>query len=149
MWCSRSRGGGGYAARQAAASPAFVNLLHLVYEQGSGHAAPKQSLYQVLRCLNGKSGLKHAFCFHYDSYVVTALLPVIIPSVSSFDRSPIATGPFLKTMDDQSPLLLLLRIFRFGYGYPCLQESSSTRCKVTCPGPEPGGRASRGEGGSG
>jgi hypothetical protein len=62
------------------ASPAFVNLLHRVYEQGSGRAAPNQSLYQVLRCLKGKSGLKHALYFHYDSYVVTALLPVIIPS---------------------------------------------------------------------
>ena len=63
-----------------AASPAFVKLLHRVYEQSSGHVAPNQSLYQVLRCLKGKSGLKHAFYFHYDSYVVTALLPVIIPS---------------------------------------------------------------------
>ena len=46
------------------ASPAFVDLLHRVYEQGSAHAAPNQSLYHVLRCLKGKSGLKHAFCFH-------------------------------------------------------------------------------------
>ena len=64
-------------------SPAFVKLLHRVYEQGSGHAAPSQSLYQVLRCLKGKSGLKHAFYFHYDSYLLTALLPVIIPSEGS------------------------------------------------------------------
>ena len=64
-------------------STAFVNLLHQVYEQGSGRAAPNQSLYQVLRCLKGKSGLKHALYFHYDSYVVTALLPVIIPSQGS------------------------------------------------------------------
>ena len=65
------------------ASPAFVNLLHQVYEQGSGHAAPNRTIYQVLRCLKGRSGLKHAFYFHYDSYVVTALLPVIIPSQGS------------------------------------------------------------------
>ncbi len=61
------------------ASPNFVNLLRQVYEEGSGRPAPNQSVYQVLRCLKGKSGLKHAFHFHYDSYVVTALLPVIIP----------------------------------------------------------------------
>jgi hypothetical protein len=64
-------------------SPRFVNLLHQVYEVGSRGPAPKQSLYQVLRCLKGKSGLKHAFRFHYDSYVVTALLPVVIPSQGS------------------------------------------------------------------
>ena len=39
------------------ASPAFVDLLHQVYEQGCGRTAPNQSLYQVLRCLSGKSGL--------------------------------------------------------------------------------------------
>ena len=44
-------------------SPNFVNLLHQVYEQGSGRPAPNQSVYQVLRCLKGKSGLKHAFYF--------------------------------------------------------------------------------------
>src|ERR1700751_804367 len=61
-------------------STAFANLLHKVYELGVGVPAPDQSLYQVLRCLKGETGLKHALLFHYDSYVVTALLPVIIPT---------------------------------------------------------------------
>jgi hypothetical protein len=61
-------------------SPSFASLLHQVYELGAGVPAPHQSLYQVLRCLKGESGLKHALLFHYDSYVVTALLPVIIPT---------------------------------------------------------------------
>jgi hypothetical protein len=61
-------------------SPAFADLLHQVYELGAGAPTPDQSLYQVLRCLKGESGLKHALLFHYDSYVVTALLPVIIPT---------------------------------------------------------------------
>lgn len=69
----------GTLLEKLSASPRFVNLLHQVYEQGCGRAAPNQSLYQVLRCLKGESGLKHALRFHYDSYVVTALLPVIIP----------------------------------------------------------------------
>ena len=73
----------GTLLEKLSASSAFVNLLHQVYEQGSGHAAPNQSVFQVLRCLKGKSGLKHALRFHYDSYVVTALLPVIIPSQGS------------------------------------------------------------------
>jgi hypothetical protein len=60
--------------------PEFLSLMHRVYEQGSGSLAPKQSIYQVLRCLKGKSGLKHSLMFHYDSYVVTALLPIIIPT---------------------------------------------------------------------
>jgi len=61
------------------AAPGFVNLMRLIYENGRGHPAPAQSLYQVLRCISGNSGLRHAYFFHYDSYVVTALLPIVIP----------------------------------------------------------------------
>jgi hypothetical protein len=52
---------------------AFVNLLHQIYEQGSGHAAPNQSVFQVLRCvhLSASSSILPAspcqrveFCFY-------------------------------------------------------------------------------------
>lgn len=61
-------------------SPEFIRACQAIYEKGTGKAAPGVPFYQVLRCISGKSGDKHAFIFHYDSYVVTALLPVIIPS---------------------------------------------------------------------
>lgn len=61
------------------ATPAFINLMHRVYEKGCSSPVPTQSLYQVLRCVSGKSGLSQAYFFHYDSYIVTALLPIIIP----------------------------------------------------------------------
>ena len=61
-------------------SPEFIRACKVIYEKGTGKAAPSVPFYQVLRCLSGKSGDKHAFIFHYDSYVVTALIPVIIPS---------------------------------------------------------------------
>jgi hypothetical protein len=108
------------------ASPAFVNLLHQVYEQGSGRPAPNQSLYQVLRCLKGESGLKHAFRFHYDSYVVTALLPVIIPSegspghlVMAPNRRPVRSSYLFNLLDkiilDNPATQFLLRYaFRSG-----------------------------------
>jgi hypothetical protein len=60
-------------------APELLSLMHRIYENGCGRAAPVQSLYQVLRCLSGTSGLRQAYFFHYDSYVVTALLPIIIP----------------------------------------------------------------------
>jgi hypothetical protein len=59
-------------------APAFLNLMHRVYEKAY-NSAPRQALYQVLRCIKGETGLKQAYFFHYDSYVVTALLPIIIP----------------------------------------------------------------------
>lgn len=58
----------------------FETLLKRIYEAGTAKTAPKQSLYQVLRCLKGQSGLRHSMIFHYDSYVVTALVPILIPS---------------------------------------------------------------------
>jgi hypothetical protein len=61
-------------------SPEFIRAFKVIYEKGTGKAPPDAPFYQLLRCLSGKSGDKHAFIFHYDSYVVTALIPVIIPS---------------------------------------------------------------------
>ena len=60
-------------------SPEFIRAFKVIYEKGTGKTAPSVPFYQLLRCLSGKSGDKHAFFFHYDSYVVTALIPVIIP----------------------------------------------------------------------
>jgi hypothetical protein len=61
-------------------TPEFASLLRRLYEQGTGKAAPDQAIYQVLRCLAGQTALKECFIFHYDSYVVTLLLPILIPS---------------------------------------------------------------------
>ena len=61
-------------------SPSFLSLMKSIYEQGSGRPAPEGELYQVLRCLAGETGKAHSLIFHYDSYVVTALIPVEIPN---------------------------------------------------------------------
>jgi hypothetical protein len=61
-------------------SAVFQSLAHRVYERGSGQSAPNQSVYQVLRCLKGETGARHAYIFHFDSFVLTVLLPIVIPS---------------------------------------------------------------------
>lgn len=60
---------------------AFQSLVRRIYECATASPAPSQSIYQVLRCLAGKTGLKQSFIFHYDSYVVTVLLPILIPTI--------------------------------------------------------------------
>ncbi len=70
----------GTAFAELSESPAFDRLLRRVYERGTGATAPDVDTYQVLRCLTGPGGQRHALIFHYDSYVVTALIPVEIPS---------------------------------------------------------------------
>lgn len=44
-----------------------------------GKAAPATNFHIVFRCLGGKTAKSHCLNFHYDSYVVTALIPVEIP----------------------------------------------------------------------
>jgi hypothetical protein len=61
-------------------NPNFLCLLRQLYNRITGTAAPKQSVYQTLRCIAGKTGRRHAYYFHYDSYVITALLPIFIPA---------------------------------------------------------------------
>lgn len=61
-------------------SPEFIHACKAIYENGTGNAAPTVPFYQVLRCLSGRTGDKESFIFHYDSYVLTALIPVIIPT---------------------------------------------------------------------
>ncbi|GAA6130402.1 hypothetical protein [Halopseudomonas sabulinigri] len=57
----------------------FSQLCHrLCRHQGIELRDP--STKQVLRCLTGNSGLKHCFYFHYDSFELTALVPILIPS---------------------------------------------------------------------
>jgi len=60
-------------------SAPFKALCRRLYELGTGRAAPAGDFYQILRCLKGRSGQARSWYFHYDSYVVTALLPVAIP----------------------------------------------------------------------
>lgn len=60
--------------------PEFASLLRRLYERATGRPAPAQATHQVLRCLAGQTSLKECFIFHFDSYVVTLLLPILIPS---------------------------------------------------------------------
>jgi hypothetical protein len=58
----------------------FVKLCRDVYEAGTGCEAPQSDCYQVLRCLSGPLGRKNSMRFHFDSYMLAALVPIIIPS---------------------------------------------------------------------
>lgn len=63
-----------------AASANFQTLCRELYSSGMQKPAPPVSFYQVLRCLAGKTGEQHAYRFHYDSYVLTILVPILIPA---------------------------------------------------------------------
>ncbi len=58
----------------------FQSLCRRLYEVATDRPSPPFELYQVFRCLSGSSGQAHSAVFHYDSYVLTALLPVALPT---------------------------------------------------------------------
>lgn len=61
-------------------SASFQELMRGIYEAGTGRQAPDVKFYQVLRCLSGEDVKAHSLRFHYDSYVLTALIPIEIPT---------------------------------------------------------------------
>lgn len=58
----------------------FIQLCRSIYTCGTGLNPPNDEFYQVLRCLSGSGAKEHSLRFHYDSYVLTALIPIIIPT---------------------------------------------------------------------
>lgn len=69
----------GTVLERMAKSPSFRRLCTKTYERATGIPAPDQPYYQIARCLSGQSGQKHSLRFHYDSYVLTVLLPIHVP----------------------------------------------------------------------
>jgi hypothetical protein len=64
-------------------SPEFADLCQRLFELATGKAEPKAEFYQVLRCLQGSTGRLHSSRFHYDSYILTVIIPVAIPETGS------------------------------------------------------------------
>ncbi|WP_150304684.1 hypothetical protein [Pseudomonas saliphila] len=63
------------------ASTTFRQFLADLYEKATG-AQPSNAerIFPVIRCLQGKSGLKESHFYHFDATAVTALAPVFIPT---------------------------------------------------------------------
>jgi hypothetical protein len=69
----------GTALEQLSTSPVFHSIFSRLYALATGQAAPPVRFYQILRCLTGKGSARNSLVFHYDSYLITALIPVTIP----------------------------------------------------------------------
>jgi hypothetical protein len=61
-------------------SPEFRRILATLWEHSMRRAAPVCDVAPSIRVLSGTIGLRHSGRFHYDSYVVTALVPLMIPN---------------------------------------------------------------------
>jgi hypothetical protein len=63
-----------------AQSPNFNAACHEICRGCLGAEPPPSGFHMVLRCLSGQTGQHHAHHYHYDSYVLTALAPVLMPA---------------------------------------------------------------------
>jgi hypothetical protein len=67
------------ALARIAASPEFQHLCRQLLKLATCRVAVEMDFYQVVRCLNGEVGRKNSYFFHYDTYVLTVLIPILIP----------------------------------------------------------------------
>ena len=72
------------------------SAMHGLYERAMGEAPPHDRVFPVLRVLAGQIGLRHAHLYHYDSYVVTALVPIVIPDRADEPRGHLVMYPNLR-----------------------------------------------------
>ncbi|HEY1611343.1 MAG TPA: hypothetical protein VGG24_18930 [Paraburkholderia sp.] len=67
-----------------------------LYERAMGEAPPHERIFPMLRVLAGTVGLRHAHLYHFDSYVVTALVPILIPDRPDEPRGHLVMYPNLR-----------------------------------------------------
>lgn len=60
--------------------PQFKSLLADLYLHAAGKAPLSDQIFPVLRCVQGDIGKRESNAFHYDASLVTALVPVFIPT---------------------------------------------------------------------
>jgi hypothetical protein len=71
-------------------------LLRQLYVRKMGALPPSDRIYPVMRVLTGEQGIRHSNNFHYDSYVVSILLPVLIPDGPDDPPGNLAMFPNLR-----------------------------------------------------
>lgn len=72
--------GGSIVAALALSAPLKETLAELYRIQTEREPAATEQIFPVIRCLQGRSGLKQSHFYHFDATAVTALLPLFIPT---------------------------------------------------------------------
>ncbi|BAP46150.1 hypothetical protein NJC40_17110 [Pseudomonas sp. 21LCFQ02] len=69
----------GCSLLQMCSSPTLQQLLADLYCLAAGQQSVGQSIFPVLRCVQGNQGRRESNCFHFDASLVTVLIPIYIP----------------------------------------------------------------------
>lgn len=71
---------GNLPANLALSAPLREMLSDLYKVQTGREPSAEEQVFPVIRCLQGKSGLRQSHFYHFDATAVTALLPLFIPT---------------------------------------------------------------------
>ncbi|WP_149536059.1 hypothetical protein [Siccirubricoccus phaeus] len=74
-------------------SAAFHRLLAALQVRAGLPPGREERILPVLRVLSGAAGQRHSHRFHFDAYLVTALLPIIIPPGPEAARGTLVIYP--------------------------------------------------------
>lgn len=61
-------------------SPQVMDLFQQIYQAGVGQPPRSPDIFPALRCLQGKTGKRESYYFHYDAAALTALIPLVTPT---------------------------------------------------------------------
>jgi len=121
-------------------SPAFRHVLRGLWERAMQRTAPDVESRPSLRVLAGTVGLRHAGLFHYDSYVVTALVPLVIPDSPDEPHGDLVMYPNLRRVRRNAIVNILEKaVVESGLGrllwqLPVVQRRFSARAIPMRPG---------------
>lgn len=88
-------------------SEGFHTIVKVLHERAMGTLPASDRIVPVLRVLAGTVGLRHANLFHYDSFVVTAVVPIIIPQRPGEPRGHLVVYPNLRNVRTSSVVNIL------------------------------------------
>ena len=87
-------------------SPDFIDLCRRIVEGVTGERLRDNGMTQTLRCLTGSGGRRESLIFHYDSFVLTTIMPVCMPTSGERgdllmlpNRRPIRRSYFTNLLD--------------------------------------------------
>jgi hypothetical protein len=69
----------GTALQEWGNSREFIDLCRRIVVGATGQESKDSGLQQTLRCLTGDGGRRESLIFHYDSFVLTTIMPVCMP----------------------------------------------------------------------
>jgi hypothetical protein len=114
-------------------------LLRQLYVRKMGALPPSDRIYPVMRVLAGEQGVRHSNNFHYDSYVVSILLPVLIPNGPDEPRGNLVMFPNLRNARRSSIVNILEKLgveklLARIWPLPCVQRWLSAKVVTLAPG---------------